>query len=296
MSKSLGNSLRVSEVVKEHRPIAVRYYLTAAHYRSMIEFHPGAKKSDTTVERIEGFLRRALPGVTTALPTGDEDLPDEFRESMDDDLGVSGALAVIHEAVRTGNTALQDGDRDDAATIARTVIAMTDVLGVNPPRPGLVGRRRWAPTHSQALTPSSRGASRPGPKPGPPVTTTPRIPSATSSPPPASRSRTPLQGPVGPSHGDGAIDMAGNSQRRGAVRTGNKKGPQVGSGGQRRRGLEGKGPTPKATDRPNHKAHKAAERRGGGQAGRTSTRKNKASSEMVAGATPCSRPCAPTCR
>jgi 23S rRNA (guanosine2251-2'-O)-methyltransferase len=77
--------------------------------------------------------------------------------------------------------------------------------------------------------------------------------------------------------------MAGNSQRRGAVRTGSKKGPQVGSGGQRRRGLEGKGPTPKATDRPNHKAHKAAERRGGGQAGRTSTRKNKASSEMVAG-------------
>jgi cysteinyl-tRNA synthetase len=133
MSKSLGNSLRVSEVVKEHRPIAVRYYLTAAHYRSMIEFHPGSiEESDTTVERIEGFLRRALPGVTTALPTGDEDLPDEFRESMDDDLGVSGALAVIHEAVRTGNTALQDGDRDDAAAIARTVIAMTDVLGVHP--------------------------------------------------------------------------------------------------------------------------------------------------------------------
>ncbi|MGB7819576.1 MAG: 23S rRNA (guanosine(2251)-2'-O)-methyltransferase RlmB [Ornithinibacter sp.] len=83
--------------------------------------------------------------------------------------------------------------------------------------------------------------------------------------------------------------MAGNSQRRGAVRTGNKKGPQVGSGGQRRRGLEGKGPTPKAGDRPNHKAHKAAKTSdkrgegGRGHSGRTSTRKNKASSEMVAG-------------
>jgi len=133
MSKSLGNSLRVSEVVKEHRPLAVRYYLTAAHYRSMIEFHPGSiEESDTAVDRIEGFLRRALPDVTTAVPTGEEVLPDEFRDSMDDDLGVSGALAVVHEAVRTGNTALQDGDRDDAAAIARTVIAMTDVLGVNP--------------------------------------------------------------------------------------------------------------------------------------------------------------------
>lgn len=55
--------------------------------------------------------------------------------------------------------------------------------------------------------------------------------------------------------------MAGNSRRRGAVRkTGSKKGAVVGSGGQRRRGLEGKGPTPKASDRPNHKAYKSARR------------------------------------
>ncbi|MDH6243695.1 23S rRNA (guanosine(2251)-2'-O)-methyltransferase RlmB [Mycobacterium sp. OTB74] len=53
--------------------------------------------------------------------------------------------------------------------------------------------------------------------------------------------------------------MAGNSQRRGAIRkTGTKKGPTVGSGGQRRRGLEGKGATPPAHLRPNHKAYKQA--------------------------------------
>ncbi|WP_394216008.1 23S rRNA (guanosine(2251)-2'-O)-methyltransferase RlmB [Brachybacterium vulturis] len=51
--------------------------------------------------------------------------------------------------------------------------------------------------------------------------------------------------------------MAGNSARRGAVRKG-KKGATVGSGGVRRRGLEGRGPTPKAEDRPNHKAYKGA--------------------------------------
>jgi len=58
--------------------------------------------------------------------------------------------------------------------------------------------------------------------------------------------------------------MAGNSKRRGAVRKpGTKKGPQVGSGGQRRRGLRGKGPTPKAEDRPYHPAgkRKAAQQR-----------------------------------
>ncbi len=68
----------------------------------------------------------------TAVPTGDEALPDDFRDAMDDDLGVSGALAEVHDAVTAGNTALDDGDQEDAATIARTVIAMTDVLGINP--------------------------------------------------------------------------------------------------------------------------------------------------------------------
>ena len=47
--------------------------------------------------------------------------------------------------------------------------------------------------------------------------------------------------------------MAGNSQRQGARRDETKKkGPAGGSGGQRRRGLEGKGPTPKASERKGH--------------------------------------------
>ncbi|CCH78553.1 Uncharacterized tRNA/rRNA methyltransferase MAP_0479 [Nostocoides japonicum T1-X7] len=88
--------------------------------------------------------------------------------------------------------------------------------------------------------------------------------------------------------------MAGSSGRRGAVRK-SKKGPTVGSGGQRRQALEGRGPTPKAADRPNHKAFKAArsaERRAGsggssgsgaGRGTRARTRKGAASSEIVAG-------------
>lgn len=51
--------------------------------------------------------------------------------------------------------------------------------------------------------------------------------------------------------------MAGNSQRRGATRkAGSKKGATIGSGGKNRRSLEGKGPTPKAEDRPYHVAAK----------------------------------------
>jgi 23S rRNA (guanosine2251-2'-O)-methyltransferase len=58
--------------------------------------------------------------------------------------------------------------------------------------------------------------------------------------------------------------MAGNSKRRGAIKKSGKGNPTAGSGGRRRKGLEGKGPTPRAEERPYHKAHKtaqAAERR-----------------------------------
>jgi 23S rRNA (guanosine2251-2'-O)-methyltransferase len=53
--------------------------------------------------------------------------------------------------------------------------------------------------------------------------------------------------------------MAGNSRRQGAIRkSGSKKGPTVGSGGQRRSALEGRGATPPAHMRPNHPAAKRA--------------------------------------
>ncbi len=53
--------------------------------------------------------------------------------------------------------------------------------------------------------------------------------------------------------------MAGNSRRRGAVKKSAKGNPTAGSGGRVRRGLEGKGPTPKAAERPNHKAYRKAQ-------------------------------------
>lgn len=80
--------------------------------------------------------------------------------------------------------------------------------------------------------------------------------------------------------------MAGSSSRRGAVRKpGSKKGATSGTGGQKRKGLQGKGPTPKATDRTYHKAHKqakSASRRDGARPQRPQ-RRDRASSEVVAG-------------
>ena len=77
--------------------------------------------------------------------------------------------------------------------------------------------------------------------------------------------------------------MAGNSRRQGAVRkSGTKKGPTVGSGGQRRRALEGRGPTPPAHLRPNHPAAK----RGQSQQPRRPARGRNDESETVLGRNP----------
>src|SRR5690625_2637763 len=77
--------------------------------------------------------------------------------------------------------------------------------------------------------------------------------------------------------------MAGNSRRRGAVRKpGTKKGPPVGSGGQRRRGLEGRGATPPAHKRAHHPAGKRAAK----QQARRATQRHKDDVETVLGRNP----------
>jgi len=76
--------------------------------------------------------------------------------------------------------------------------------------------------------------------------------------------------------------VAGNSQRKGAIKKSGKGNPTAGSGGRVRRGLEGKGPTPKAKDRPYHQAYKAA-KRAEKSAARRPKRKTGTEAEWVAG-------------
>ncbi|MFH7323219.1 23S rRNA (guanosine(2251)-2'-O)-methyltransferase RlmB [Aeromicrobium sp. HA] len=66
--------------------------------------------------------------------------------------------------------------------------------------------------------------------------------------------------------------MAGNSKRKGAIKKTGKGNPTAGSGGRRRQGLEGKGPTPRAEDRPNHKKYKMAQAADRRQSGRPKRR------------------------
>ena len=130
MSKSLGNSLVVADVLQRARPQAVRYYLGSAHYRSDLDWgEDGLAEAESAYARIEGFLQRA------AEMLGDDvtgAIPEPFAAAMNDDLAVSRALGVVHDTVRAGNTALADGDKETLASAYAAVVAMTDVLGLAP--------------------------------------------------------------------------------------------------------------------------------------------------------------------
>ena len=131
MSKSLGNSLLVDQVVTRVRPIELRYYLAGSHYRSMIEYSDDAlREAGQGFRRIEGFLQRAFEGVQPQVQP--QVRPTAFDDAMDDDIAVPQALAVIHEAVRAGNSAIAAGDAPTARAQADAVLAMLDVLGLNP--------------------------------------------------------------------------------------------------------------------------------------------------------------------
>ena len=130
MSKSLGNSLQVNEILKSVRGIELRWYLGGAHYRSMLEYSPAAlEESATNFRRIENFLKRAteIIGEKPSLQ-----LSQEFKDAMNDDLAVPTALASISENLRLGNQAVTDNDKKVIAKNANEIRGALDVLGCDP--------------------------------------------------------------------------------------------------------------------------------------------------------------------
>jgi cysteinyl-tRNA synthetase len=139
MSKSLGNSVFAAELLDQARAIVVRYYLGAAHYRSTLDYHEGSlAEAEAALERIESFLDRADRRLadTRFAGSGVEIVPEAFAEAMDDDLAVPQALGVLHDTVRAGNAALDAEDLHAAAAARGQVLAMSEVLGINPLSPG----------------------------------------------------------------------------------------------------------------------------------------------------------------
>ena len=144
MSKSLGNTMKVSEILARFRAIDVRFYLLSAHYRSNLEFSDQAlSDAGTAFSRIEQFVIRASEKVGEV--TLESKLPEAFQEAMDEDIATPTAFAIIHEFVTNGNTALTN-DASELKEILIQVRTMLDVLGLDPLN------RQWKEEPSQDTT------------------------------------------------------------------------------------------------------------------------------------------------
>ena len=137
MSKSLGNSLQVAEILKKVRGIELRWYLGSAHYRSMLEFSFEAlNESATAFKRIEAFLSRAESVIGKEIEIL---IADEFAKAMNDDLAVPQALAFIAESMRIGNSA-----GDDKKVLAKTageIRGALSILGCDPKDAAFAGSK-----------------------------------------------------------------------------------------------------------------------------------------------------------
>jgi cysteinyl-tRNA synthetase len=142
MSKSLGNSVLVTDVLTRVRAAELRYYLVAAHYRSLIEFSEEAlDEAAAAYQRIERFMLRAAE-VAGSVDDQAEDLaglPTSFRSAMDNDLAVPAALAAVWACVRDGNQALASSDKAGVRASLIKLRPMLSVLGLDPLSPHWTG-------------------------------------------------------------------------------------------------------------------------------------------------------------
>jgi len=126
MSKSVGNVILASELLGQTDSATARYFLLTSHYRSTMDVNDGSlAEAAAAWDRIRGFARR-----TAQLVTDSSTVPDVFAAAMDDDLAVPAAIAIVHDTVRAGNTALDAGDTPTTAACANDVAAMLSVLGL----------------------------------------------------------------------------------------------------------------------------------------------------------------------
>jgi len=128
MSKSLGNFFTIRDVLKEHNPEVVRYFLASVHYRSHIDYSTDSlREAKSALDR----FYQALEGVKSSDSKLDEqsDYTVRFYEAMDDDFNTPRALAVLFDLVGELNRAKAEG-LDTVAYYAGQLRALGGLIGL----------------------------------------------------------------------------------------------------------------------------------------------------------------------
>jgi len=130
MSKSLGNFTTLAELLDAWDPRALRLLVLQTHYRRTMEIGPTTlDQAAAALARLDKFAdRMAAADLPDAEP--DVNVVDRFRAAMDDDLGSPQALAIVFDAVRDANRALDAEDDGAAAALTAAALELACALGL----------------------------------------------------------------------------------------------------------------------------------------------------------------------
>ena len=122
MSKSLGNFLTARAALKEYNPLALRFFMLSAHYRSPINFsRDSLEQSEAGVMRLRNcridldFAARTRADENSGFNMDKfnselAELDKKFADSMNDDFNTAAAIGVLFDAVYLINTSLKEND------------------------------------------------------------------------------------------------------------------------------------------------------------------------------------------
>ncbi len=131
MAKSLDNYTMLADALDAHGSRAFRLRVLQTQYRSPTEL--GADELNAASRALDGLdalFRRARAAGFDVSDELDDGAVEAFRDAMDDDFGTPAAVAVIFEAVRNANAAVDSDDAARAASLVATVKALAAVLGL----------------------------------------------------------------------------------------------------------------------------------------------------------------------
>src|SRR4029079_17360424 len=136
MSKSLGNTLSIREIVKRHSPDTLRLWMLGTHYRNLIEWsEERVEESKRALERLTRLLHDAAAvrdgGAPAALPPAFAEFRPRFEKAMDDDFNTPQALGVLFDFGRALADARDRGTGTPGAFVAGVdeLVQLSRVLG-----------------------------------------------------------------------------------------------------------------------------------------------------------------------
>lgn len=130
LSKSLGNFTNLLDLIETMDPRSYRLLLLQSHYRSPVSVNTDTVgAAERALAGLDTFARRAASADVESVAV-DKSLVAAFRERMDDDLDTVNAMAIVFDAARRGNAAIDAGDLDLAAVLAASVAELCEAVGL----------------------------------------------------------------------------------------------------------------------------------------------------------------------